>query len=71
MSNACPRCSNQIAGWVTRDYDGLVYCITCGFILYDPGKKLNDGLLASLMSKQIARWEMIWENARRAKALKV
>ena len=32
MMQACPRCSNQVAGWVFYD-DNLVECLSCGFIL--------------------------------------
>jgi len=34
MQQACPRCNNQVAGWVFYE-DNLVECLSCGCIIRD------------------------------------
>ena len=42
----CPRCSKQIAGWITNE-NGFRSCLMCGKIISDPGYKHSNfsGLL--------------------------
>jgi hypothetical protein len=36
----CPRCSHpHFPGWLVREADGYIHCISCGFVSHDPGFK--------------------------------
>jgi hypothetical protein len=39
-ARVCPRCTNPgFPGWLVREADGYIHCISCGFVSHDPGFK--------------------------------
>jgi|GEM_PF-2642502 len=37
-ARVCPRCTNPgFPGWLIREADGYIHCISCGYTLFDPG----------------------------------
>ncbi len=73
FTRACPRCSVEVSGWIINEA-GFVSCLSCGFVLQDPGYKSEsfEGVFKEFEGKVIpsesaAKWEfdrkLLYEHA--------
>lgn len=63
FTRVCPRCSQQIAGWITNE-NGFVSCCMCGYVIRDCGYQGSDfkGLFKQfegkvIPSETLPKWE--------------